>query len=394
MSIDNKNVTTSKSKKAEISATTLKNTVNEFATTSETITEVIYTQPIKPLRLTGSETIDELLKRAEVSQFEEVEKEQVCLEVGQPDNMATLGTLGNFSLILGKAKSRKTFFHSFFLGAWINKGVLKGIFKASPPHDQNICLYFDTEQSRYHVQRVLKRVLRLARLQTSPNFITYHLRDYDTATRLKVIDYAINNTSNIGLVVIDGIRDLVIDINSMEEATKIATCLLKWTSETNIHIACILHENKNGNEARGNLGTELQNKAETVITVTKEDEQSIVAPKYCRDKDFEPFAFIINEDGLPEPTDYTPKQNTPKPDRETPTSLSIEIKKEALRIAFKLEPKQKRATLLNNLQLSFEGMGYRFGLVKLRTFLQDYENTRMIVKEGKTPHTFFSINVL
>ena len=53
-------------------------------------------------------------------------------------------------------------------------------------------------------------------------------------------------------------------------------------------------------KARGHIGTELMNKAETVIAlqVDKYDESiSTVSAGFCRNKSFKPFAFTITDDG-------------------------------------------------------------------------------------------------
>lgn len=107
----------------------------------------------------------------------------------------------------------------------------------------------------------------------------------------------------LGLVVIDGIRDLAHDINSPGESTDLITKLMQWTDERKIHIHTVLHLNKGDDNTRGHLGTELNNKAETVLQITKDDfdrDISFVAAMHIRDLDFEPFAFRINDDALPE----------------------------------------------------------------------------------------------
>ena len=70
-------------------------------------------------------------------------------------------------------------------------------------------------------------------------------------------------------MIIDGIRDFVYDINSPSESTKIITLLMQWTDERQIHIHAILHQNKGDENTRGHIGTELNNKAETVLLVEK-----------------------------------------------------------------------------------------------------------------------------
>jgi len=77
--------------------------------------------------------------------------------------------------------------------------------------------------------------------------------------------------------------------------------LHKATEERNIHIVTVLHQNKGDNNARGHIGTELINKAETVLMVTKsegDENISIVEPQQCRNKEPDVFAFEI-EDNIP-----------------------------------------------------------------------------------------------
>nr|WP_315077390.1 hypothetical protein [uncultured Porphyromonas sp.] len=74
--------------------------------------------------------------------------------------------------------------------------------------------------------------------------------------------------------------------------------LKQWTSEQNIHIQTELHLNKGDDNARGHIGTELNNKAETVLQITKDNtlpERNIVAPAIIRSKAFLPFAFRLSE---------------------------------------------------------------------------------------------------
>ena len=208
----------------------------------------------------------------------------VVLQAGE----AIIGTLGNFSVSTGKAKAKKTFNVSAIVAAaLINGKVLE--YQASFPESKRTILYFDTEQSPYHCQLVMQRILRLAGLpiDREPEYLRFsHLRAIaDPNERREIIRYAIYNTPNVGLVVIDGIRDLMLDINNSTEATKLVGDLMQWTSEQKIHIQTVLHLNKGDDNARGHIGTELNNKAETVLQITKDNtlpERSIVAPSIIR----------------------------------------------------------------------------------------------------------------
>ena len=72
-------------------------------------------------------------------------------------------------------------------------------------------------------------------------------------------------------------------------------------NQYNCHIMVVLHENHSNDKSRGHIGTELTNKAETVLQVAVDDKNSnvsVVRAAACRNKEFEGFAFEIVE-GLP-----------------------------------------------------------------------------------------------
>ena len=218
---------------------------------------------------------------------------------------SVIGTLGNFSASIGKAKSKKTFNVSAIVAASLKNGtVLRYV--AELPEDKRKILYVDTEQSHYHCLKVMKRILRLAGLpddRDNEHLEFLALRKYTPEQRIRIVEQAIYNTPDIGLVIIDGIRDMVYDINSPGESTRIISKLMQWTDDRQIHIHTILHQNKGDENARGHIGTELNNKAETVLLVEKDKSNgdiSNVSAMHIRAMDFEPFAFRINDNALPE----------------------------------------------------------------------------------------------
>ena len=220
---------------------------------------------------------------------------------------------------------------------------------------------------------MLCRILRLAGLPTDthPPLLEFLcLRGYATKERLRKIEEAIYDLDDLGLVVIDGIRDLAHDINSPGEATDLITKLMQWTDERRIHIHTVLHLNKGDDNTRGHLGTELNNKAETVLQITKDDfdrDVSSVAAMHIRDRDFEPFAFRINADALPEPV----KGYQFRP---TTAAKSFDYA-EADRVSY--------SSLIGRLQSSYAAIGHSFGINKAKQLKVFLENKRMIVKEDK-----------
>jgi hypothetical protein len=259
---------------------------------------------------------NEKLEKVLINPLIDLMPPQICIEVFDNENESSiLGTLGDFSLIIGKAKSKKSFFISIAVSAATKNNLVLDKIKGKLPSNQNQVLYFDTEQSEYYVQRAVQRICKITEIKNPENLKTYYLRKFSPKERLELIEHAIYNNSNIGLVVIDGIKDLVFSINDESEATNISSKLLKWTEENNIHIICVLHQNKSDNNARGHLGTELINKAESVVSITKAPENeniSIVEAEFCRNKDFTTFAFEIDDLGIPKITEYHAKKEHDK----------------------------------------------------------------------------------
>lgn len=99
----------------------------------------------------------ELLKELRVNPTDELKPPQGAWKQIN-DNDIVLGTLGNFSLIIGKAKSRKSFFINIAVSTVLSEDVILNQFKGVLPNEQSTVLYFDTEQGKYHVQLALKRI--------------------------------------------------------------------------------------------------------------------------------------------------------------------------------------------------------------------------------------------
>lgn len=336
----------------------------------------------------------ELFKQSIIDPTIHIEKPPDCLLI----NNSVIGTLGNFSMVIGKAKSRKTFLITAALAAAIQELSILN-FTGTLPANQSNVIYFDTEQSKYHAHKTVKRVCELAGIPMPTNLMASGLRKYTPADRLAIIEAAIYNTPELGFVVIDGVRDLVSSINDEEQATILSSCLLRWTEELNIHIIVLLHQNKTDQNARGHLGTELQNKAETVLSVTKDTknkEISIVEAEFCRDKEPDPFAFEI-VDGLPKLSDdwqvKTSKAGNAK--QVTPDEIHTDTHIKVLRSVFQIEPKPLRAALQNSIVNQFKTQfDLKFGINKAVQFVTYYVSVGLLTvnESSKTSERYYIFN--
>ena len=166
---------------------------------------------------------------------------------------------------------------------------------------------------------------------------------------------------------------------------------MQWTDDRQIHIHTVLHQNKNDEHARGHIGTELNNKAETImqVEVDKEDKTvSVVEAVHIRDREFEPFAFRINEEAMPEPVEfYLPKEKKTgrptkgpfDPDKEIPKN----VHRPALDAVFANGNISNYDDYIERLKEGYGLQGIKLGYnkaVKVATLLSDKQ---MVIKKGK-----------
>jgi len=214
-----------------------------------------------------------------------------------------IGTYGNFSVISAPPKTKKTFLVSLLASVYLcNKNNFGGNIKG---HRQNSNLiHIDTEQGKWHAQKVFKRVLDMCNSDYSEFYHTFGLRTINYKTRIEFIEYCLEHkVQNTGLLIIDGIADLVSDVNNLEECNACVQKLMEWSANYKCHIMCVIHSNFGSDKMTGHLGSFIEKKTETQIQLeanTVNKEWVTVKCKKSRGYSFDTFSFKVNEIGLPE----------------------------------------------------------------------------------------------
>ena len=153
-----------------------------------------------------------------------------------------------------------------------------------------------------HAQRVFKRVLDMSGYN-GLEYDTYGLRTFSTKNRLEFIDLYLDLCGeDVGVMIIDGIADLVIDVNDIRESNEIVQKIMRWTENHNVHIIVVIHSNFNSDKPTGHLGSFLEKKTETQIQLkVSEDDDNIVDVKCKRSRSypFEDFSFEVDREGIP-----------------------------------------------------------------------------------------------
>lgn len=311
-------------------------------------------------------------------------------EIGEPPVFCRIGeapamTGGSFSMINGKQKSGKTFLLASIVASLISDKRMLNQVQGLLPDGKRKVLYFDTEQSPFHATRTIKRICQLAGDPNPDNLIAFQLRTLSPAERLEAIENKIYSTPGLGAVVIDGIRDLLtLGINDEGEATTLISKFLKWTGELNITMILLLHQNKTDQNARGHVGTEMLNKSETILAVTKDDRTGlfVVSCTDSRDFAFEDFAFSI-QDGLPTVSDL-PQEERAKNNK--PQFIDDDKHFTVLNNIFRQERRQSYPDLIDKIRYGFEN---NFGQSAARSFITHYLDKGWIKKGQEGNKKFY-----
>ena len=195
----------------------------------------------------------------------------------------SIATPGNIVVIQSKVKTGK----SGFVGAKIARAVSEdktgdylGI-EARPNAEGKAVVHFDTEQSRYDAYQIIATSLRRGSLEAPPSHLrSYCLADIDRKTRRKMLKVEMERANEehggIFCVLIDGIGDLVVNVNDPDESNEFVSELHQLAIKYDTVIIVVLHENpgdaNTGGKTRGHLGSELERKAETNLRLEKDGE--------------------------------------------------------------------------------------------------------------------------
>lgn len=277
---------------------------------------------------------------------------------------------GDFSVVMGAAKSRKTFCISAMVGAYLCADEYMNM---SSPNDAGSVLWIDTEQSIYHAAKVAKRVCRIAGLPTNAKNDRFRMlcfREYEPAKRMELTEKAIR-LYKPSLVVVDGAADLILDVNDSADSSRLATLFMDITKELDNHIISVVHTNPGSDKPRGHLGTHFLNKAQALFIVRADGETSTVSVEKCRDIAVNDFAFCVDSTGLPKLTTAPEKSE----------------KTDSLKAIFSKYTQPIRQTDLKDAIMANEGikkaMAYRRIQEAIKTGILVENNAAMLYFKGK-----------
>lgn len=259
----------------------------------------------------------------------------------------------------GKAKSGKTTFLSLLMTAAVS-GKCLSIERAKPKEDDQTTppcghtsdsggerlrvLWIDTEQSQQSTQEIIReRIMPMMQEQgeegdkdLSSYLYAFNLRGMGYEMRRRMVSVAVQ-TVKPDLCIIDGIKDLMTNINDADQATMIMEQLMDLAKTEKCCIVCVLHQNKSEGDRnmRGSIGTELTNKAFEVYQcefLERRDMFKVTQTLSRKKRMKEAIGYRLNEKGLPESCELPPEQ--PRDDNGRWTKAESDLDSEELKELF------------------------------------------------------------
>ena len=245
----------------------------------------------------------------------------------------------------GRAKSGKTLFMSLIMACALNGKQLD----LERTDDMPLrVLWFDTEQSEQSTQDILNsRILPMAGIRIEladdseclffdandepidfdHHFFVLNVRGIGWEKRKNLLPMAITEFKP-DLVILDGTKDLMLDINDATQATTTTEDLMLQAQLNKCCIVNVLHQNKSeaDRNMRGSIGTELTNKAFEGYQCEYIEDSNIfkVQQSFSRKQRIKrKMYYQLNEEGLPtECNDYSEQPRDPNGRYASPKSAS------------------------------------------------------------------------
>ena len=225
-------------------------------------------------------------------------------------------TYGNIGIIQAQPKQGKSFFMSLVSSVFLSTkgensygGKLRG-------HSRGGCvLHIDTEQGKWHCQRMFRRPINMNEDSVIECYHTYGLRRVGYKDKLEFLDWKMKQLAEEGntidLVIIDGVADLCADVNDNVSTRVLTDKLMEWSAVYNCAILGVIHTNFGSKKATGHLGSHLQKKVETLINIERVDDSKEVEVEctMSRNTSFETFRFEVDNYGYPNVIDYNIPEN-------------------------------------------------------------------------------------
>jgi hypothetical protein len=255
-------------------------------------------------------TITELLAKRKYNPDYIPNKEDIVFTIGSKNT----GSLSNFITLSGLPKAGKsTFISAIVASAFVSYDIFS--MKIHLPKDRKKVCYFDTESSDYDFYRQINKIKGFADLIAMPdNFNAYQVREDSSGTIRKMIEEYLTNNPDCSIIIIDGLLDLIVNMNDEREASLVTKWLKKITKVYNVLLITVLHQSKSNLSTTGHIGSASDRFAQSTLDIVKEKEKNcyVLTSRFMRsDADFDPIT-LMNFNGVFQQVETEIKKDTGK----------------------------------------------------------------------------------
>ena len=213
---------------------------------------------------------------------------------------------GDLTTVTGPAKCGKTFYLTMLMACAVRRQMLALERIREEPLK---VLWYDTEQSKYTTKRILMdrigTMLKDDGLDTFPDeqYYVFNVRHKTPKERVDYLELALK-TYCPDICIIDGIADLLDDINSGTDSVQLIMQLLTMADTYKCNITTVIHLNRSGEKLnlRGWLGTVMVQKSYEVFNCERVPKSHVFTTSLTFSRRFfldEAMCYVIDEKGQP-----------------------------------------------------------------------------------------------
>jgi len=229
-------------------------------------------------------TADLLRSSKTVSRWDELQKRKFDpdrpVEKTEPVLTARgcpIAARGNLTMLSGEDKSGKSHVLAAMIRAISEGGTHLGIESV----ECGKVLYLDCEQAAEDFDDLLRTQGNGA--ETAPD--AYCLTGINPAQCRADLNAILEKTPGLSAVLLDGFADLIDDVNDAEQSCGLVAELMALAERHNVAVIGVLHLNPGSeSKTRGHLGSQLERKSRTVLSISKSGEDRILFTRKARKK--------------------------------------------------------------------------------------------------------------
>ena len=169
-----------------------------------------------------------------------------------------------------------------------------------PVDRKKICL-IDTESSDYDFYNTINKIKGFAQLNELPSYFdAFQVREDSSVIIIKMIERYLQLNIDCSIIIIDGLLDLINNLNDERESSLLTKYLKRITKQYNILLISVLHQSKSNLATTGHIGSACDRFAQSTLDITKDKEKNtyVLSSRFMRsDSDFEPVT-LMNFQGV------------------------------------------------------------------------------------------------